>query len=276
MNSMLLLLLLPVLFTSSVWTESIVKEEKYHYLPPSVPTSPLFPAVPQSPGHSIPPGPPSLPPKFPNDVPSCPVRTFFVTITSTVVEHLTVYNTRTQFVPSTVQQDITESHLLTSTLEFTHTLTKHPRPVIITDTQLVTATKYQTQIQPWTETVYLTNTQTRKLTETSVETERSTRTITVNSFTTLTTTLTSTGTAQATDFVVTTHRQFFTKTQHLPRFVTHTLTSKYKVYETITETRTQHEYITETTLSFSTLFTTICSPHVNPATHHHGSYGSYH
>ncbi|XP_069993144.1 uncharacterized protein [Penaeus vannamei] len=168
-------------------------------------------------------------------------------------------------------QDVTKWNVWTSTEFVAQTLTSFPKPVVVTRTELLTATKYVTQAQFFTETSYVTSTESKFFTETLVATDFTTKTLPVTTYDTFTSTYYSTKIHRHTDFVTTTQYKHVTQTERHPHYLTQTLTSQYRVYETVTQTVTQNEYVTETSLHFQTNYVSKCSPKAQPT--HYGGYG---
>ncbi|XP_063841136.1 mucin-2-like [Scylla paramamosain] len=189
---------------------------------------------------------------------SPPTATRYFTITSTHLIPSVTYATAINYIPTTISQELTEWRVKTSTVLVTQTVTTFASPRLITQTQVFTAPKYLTQVQHHTQIKYVTSTDTRTYTDTSVEVATTARTNVVSVTHTTTATHVTTSTQRRVVYTTDTQYTYVTQTKNVSNYVIHTLTSPYRVYRTVTHTRTEDEYVTQTSVYIRTILVTSC------------------
>nr|XP_045621738.1 uncharacterized protein LOC123772542 [Procambarus clarkii] len=196
---------------------------------------------------------------------SCPLSARHVTLTSTRTFPSTFYTTSILHVPTTVYQVPHPPHLS----DRVHTyIVPTEKCDWFCPSQVLTGTRYVSQVRLLTETKYVTVTESLTVTDTEVPTVYVTRTRQVTALDTVTTTVISTRLQRRTQVLTTTQyrnpvlsprHRFVTQTERVPQYSTSTLTSYHQQYHTVTHTRTEDEYISHTSLLIQTVTVTRCS-----------------
>ncbi|KAF2360855.1 uDENN domain [Trinorchestia longiramus] len=161
---------------------------------------------------------------------TCQPETRLTVVTSTLLLPTTVAVTRTRALPTTIFTQLVQTTYVPTTFYETQIQTSVIPPVIQTTTEVITATRYVTRAQFFTETSFVTDVRVERFTET--RTNSITITQTSNNFQVVTTIRTTTIVQNniQTQILTQTQTQRYTETLPQVQYFTNTVTTHSKVY----------------------------------------------